>query len=429
MATFLAIAFAIGLAMALFKLRRRRTATQRLLQAIQHKQPFLREDVPGDSGPDWDDLCTATNGLITEISHLQQQRSDQLAQLEATLGSLQEAVLIIDANNYIMLANKAVQAIFPRATNTIGNRLELVLQSAVFLGHVETIRRGEAKPQHEIEFVDGPKSIWIEVTGTVIPPLSGQKGPWVLFVLHDITRQKKLEVVRKDFVANVSHELRTPLSVIKGYVETLVDSHHEIPLEDRERFLRTIQRHTERLNSLLEDLLVLSRLESINPGLRRESTSLDSLIRSVIEDYRARPAAAKHHLVVEIDPAIDSLLIDPLKITQVLENLIDNALKYSAKDSKIGVTARLHTTEVEVCVRDNGAGIPAEDLPHIFERFYRVDKGRSRDKGGTGLGLSIVKHIVQLHGGKVRVESTLGKGTAFFFTLPVREVFAAQKPK
>lgn len=429
MATFLAILFALISAGALWKLRRHRLATHRLWEAVQRKQPFLREDLPGDFGPAWDELCTATNGLIAEIGHLQQQRTGQLAQLEATLGSLQEAVLIVDSNNYIMLANKALQAMFPRATNTIGNRLELVLQSAVFLSHVETVRRGEARPQHEIEFVDGPKSIWIEVTGTVIPPLSGQKGPWVLFVLHDITRQKKLEAVRKDFVANVSHELRTPLSVIKGYVETLVDSHREIPLEDRERFLRTIQRHTERLNSLLEDLLVLSRLESINPGLRRESTSLGPLIEAVIDDYRARPAAAEHTLRVEVDPAIDKLLIDPLKITQVLENLVDNALKYSAKGSQIEVTAKRHTHDVEVCVRDNGAGIPAEDLPHIFERFYRVDKGRSRDKGGTGLGLSIVKHIVQLHGGKVRVESTLGQGTAFFFTLPVKEIFSAHKPK
>ncbi len=124
---------------------------------------------------------------------------------------------------------------------------------------------------------------------------------------------------------------------------------------------------------------------------------------------------------------MDKLLIDPLKVTQVLENLIDNALKYSAKGSRVVVTSKLHTTEVEVCVRDNGAGIPEADLPHVFERFYRVDKGRSREKGGTGLGLSIVKHIVQLHGGRVRVESTVGKGTAFFFTLPVKDVLSAPK--
>lgn len=429
MAYFLAVLLALAFGVAVWKLRRHRTSTRLLLEAVQQKQPFLREDLPGGFGPSWDELCTATNSLITEIGLLQQQRTGQLAQLEATLGSLQEAVLIVDANNYVMLANKALQAMFPRAVNPVGNRLELVLQSADFLTHVETVRRGEAKPQHEIEFAEGSKSIWIEVTGTVIPPLGDQKGPWVLFVLHDITRQKKLEAIRKDFVANVSHELRTPLSVIKGYVETLVDSHREIPLEDRERFLRTIQHHTERLNSLLEDLLVLSRLESINPGLRRESTSLGSLIHAVIEDYRARPAAADHRLIVEVDPAIETLLIDPLKITQVFENLVDNALKYSAKGSKIEVTAKRLPQEVEVCVRDNGAGIPAEDLPHIFERFYRVDKGRSRDKGGTGLGLSIVKHIVQLHGGKVRAESALGQGTAFFFTLPVKDTLGTPKAK
>ncbi len=429
MAYLLAALLAFAFGVAVWKLRRHRASTRLLLEAVQRKQPFLREDLPGGFGPSWDELCTATNGLIAEIGLLQQQRTGQLAQLEATLGSLQEAVLIVDANNYVMLANKALQAMFPRAVSPVGNRLELVLQSADFLTHVETVRRGEAKPQHEIEFADGSKSTWIEVTGTVIPPLGDRKGPWVLFVLHDITRQKKLEAIRKDFVANVSHELRTPLSVIKGYVETLVDSHREIPLEDRERFLRTIQRHTERLNSLLEDLLVLSRLESINPGLRRESTSLGSLIHAVIEDSRARPAAAEHRLTVEVDPAIETLLIDPLKITQVLENLVDNALKYSAKGSRIDVIAKRHLQEVEVCVRDNGAGIPSEDLPHIFERFYRVDKGRSRDKGGTGLGLSIVKHIVQLHGGKVRAESTLGQGTAFFFTLPVKETLGPARSK
>jgi two-component system phosphate regulon sensor histidine kinase PhoR len=227
--------------------------------------------------------------------------------------------------------------------------------------------------------------------------------------------------VRKDFVANVSHELRTPLSIIKGYAETLVDGHHDMPLTDRDKFLRTIQRHTERLNSLLEDLLTLSRLESINPGLRRESVAVSDLITSLIEDYRARPAASGYQLHFAIDPTIGELLVDPLKITQVCENLLDNALKYSPKGSCIDVSARRRDHEVEVSVRDNGPGIPAEDLPHIFERFYRVDKGRSRDKGGTGLGLSIVKHIVQLHGGRVWVESKVGQGTAFFFGLPARQ--------
>jgi len=417
---FIVITFflAVALGVAVIKLVNHRRAVRSLHQALLKKQPFLREDLPGAAGHAWDQLCTLSNDLIVEVGHLEQLRNGQLAQLEATLGSLQEAVLIVDSNNYILLANKALKSIFPRAINILGQRLELVLHSVAFLNYVESVRRGTAQPQHEIEFIDGPQATWVEVTGATIQTINGQKAPWTLFVLHNITQQKKLEAVRKDFVANVSHELRTPLSVIKGYVETLVDGSDEIPPNDRTRFLKTIQRHTERLNSLLEDLLVLSRLESINPGLHCESTDLNNLLESIMDDYRARPAGKEHVLDFLPDPAVGLLSIDPLKITQVVENLLDNALKYTPKRSRIELSAQLKGADVIVCLRDNGQGIPAVDLPHIFERFYRVDKGRSREKGGTGLGLSIVKHIVQLHGGRVWVESQEGRGTAFFFSLP-----------
>lgn len=411
---------ATALSVTLFKLFNHRRAVQSLYQALLKKQPFLREELPGVSGHTWDQLCTLSNDLIIEISHLQQLRNGQLAQLEATLGSLQEAVLIVDSNNYILLANKALKGIFPRAINILEQRLELVLHSVSFLNYVESVRRGTAQPQHEVEFIDGPISTWVEVTGTSIETINSQKAPWMLFVLHNITQQKKLEAVRKDFVANVSHELRTPLSVIKGYVETLVDGAEDIPASDRARFLKTIQRHTERLNSLLEDLLVLSRLESINPGLSREATNLNAFLENIMDDYRARPAGKEHVLNFTSDPTIGFLQIDPLKLTQVLENLLDNALKYTPKGSQIELSAGLRgRNEVIVCLRDNGQGIPEADLPHIFERFYRVDKGRSREKGGTGLGLSIAKHIVQLHAGRVWVESKQGQGTAFFFSLPL----------
>ena len=420
MCILISITLGVALLAALSALWRQQQATRRLHNAFLRKQPFLREKERIINGGYWDHLCQAANEMIAEVNRLQQLRSGQLTQLEATLGSLQEAVLIVDSANHILLANNALHGIFPRATNILGQRLELVLQSSAFLQYVDNVRKKMAQPQYEIEFAEGTRSIWVEVTGTAIPSLNGEKDPWALFVLHDITKQKKLEAVRKDFVANVSHELRTPLSVIKGYIETLVDGHQDMPLEDRERFMRTIQRHTERLNSLLEDLLTLSRLESINPGLRRESTDLAQLLNGIFADYRVRPVAADHKLTSSIDPAVGSLLIDPLKITQVLENLIDNALKYTPKGSQIDVSAKLRENKPEICVRDNGPGIPEADLPHIFERFYRVDKGRSREKGGTGLGLSIVKHIVQLHGGQVRVESKLGQGTAFYFTLPTR---------
>ncbi|MBL9206307.1 MAG: PAS domain S-box protein [Opitutaceae bacterium] len=403
------------------KLWNHRQALRRLHRAIFSRQPLLREDLPGASGREWDELCDQTNELIHEVNRLHQQRTGQLAQLEATLGSLQEAVLIVDSSNFILLANKALQEIFPRALNILGQRLELVLHSVEFLNYVDAVRKNQASPQHEIEFVEADRTTWVELTGATIPSLDAARGSWVLFVLHDITKQKKLELVRKEFVANVSHELRTPLSVIKGYVETLVDGHREIQIDDRERFLKTIQRHTDRLNSLLEDLLTLSRLESINPGLKHEAVLLVDLVKGIVDDYRSRPGAADHRLNFEAEPAIGSVLIDPLKVTQVLGNLLDNALKYTPKGSRLEVLLSLRSSDVEVCVRDDGPGIPAEDLPHIFERFYRVDKGRSREKGGTGLGLSIVKHIVQLHGGRVWVESVVGRGSAFYFTLPVRK--------
>lgn len=402
------------------KLRHHRRAAGHLLQAIERRQPFLRDDIPGASGPVWDALCGEVNRLITEIKRLDQQHTSQLTQLEATLGSLQEAVLIVDDGNRVLLANPALQAIFPRARAIIGQRLERILQSDVFLAYVESVRQGGAPAQHEVEFVDHARSVWVEVTGSTIAALDGQAGSWLLFVLHDITKQKQLERIRKDFVANVSHELRTPLSVIKGYIETLVDGGGDMPATDRERFLKIIQRHTDRLNSLLEDLLVLSRLESTDPGLRREPIDLGALLHEIVEDYQVRPAAAGHRLELTADPTIGSLSLDPLKITQVMENLLDNALKYTAKGSRIDIAAALQKEDgtIIVSVRDNGPGIPADDLPHLFERFYRVDKGRSREKGGTGLGLSIVKHIVQLHGGRVCVESKLGQGTHFFFILP-----------
>lgn len=414
------VALAVAGGIAYLKLQSHRRALRSLHQAMLRRQPFLRENTPGASGALWDQLCGTTNSLIAELNKLQKEQSSQLAHLEATLGSLQEAVLIVDSHSHILLANNALQEIFPRAIQAVNQRLEVVLHSVAFLNYLEAVRKDIATPQHAIEFVDGEETRWVEVTGTTIPALDGGPGRWALFVLHDITRQKMLELVRKEFVANVSHELRTPLSVIKGYIETLVDGHEEMGLPDRQRFLQTIQRHTERLNSLLEDLLTLSRLESINPGLRRESTDITRLTQSIVDDFRARPYVTNHQISCEMDPAIGQLLVDPLKLTQVFSNLLDNAIKYTVPGSRIAVLGRRMTDEVVLEVADSGQGIPAEDLPHIFERFYRVDKGRSREKGGTGLGLSIVKHIVQLHGGRVWVESAVGKGTSFHVHLPVR---------
>lgn len=409
----------LALVLAMRRLSHHHRALSLLHQAMLQKQPLLREDIPGASGPAWDALCAATNEMIGEVRRLEQQRSGELTQLEATLGSLQEAVLIADSDNYILLANQALHAMFPHAGGALNQRLELVLQSAEFLNYLSAVRHANAAPRHEIEFARPDGARWVEATGTTITSPPGPRGPWVLCVLHDITRQKQLERVRKEFVANVSHELRTPLSVIKGYLETLIEDHQTMPLPERARFLATAHRHAERLNALLEDLLALSRLESADPGLRRESVHLPRLLEGILADYHARRGSDGHVLDQQLDPAVPVLLLDPLKLTQVFENLIDNAIKHTPAGTRIHVELTQQDRAVVACVRDDGPGIPAEDLPHVFERFYRVDKGRSREKGGTGLGLSIVKHIAQLHGGRVWAESEAGQGSAFFLTLPM----------
>lgn len=416
--TFLILILSALLCWSLWRHWVHRHGLRALTENIRDRHGFLLEDLPGAHGKAWDELCTETNRLLDEHKELLDQGSGRLAQLEATLGSLQEAVLIIDSNNYVLLANQALHSIFPKAGNILGERVELILHSREFLGFLENVRAGSAQPRRQIEFIDAPGSVWVEATGALIPAAGGGESAWTLFVLHDISRQRQLEGMRKDFVANVSHELRTPLSIIKGYTETLADGHKEMPESDRDSFIRTIHRNSERLHSLLEDLLCLSRLESNNPGLNRELVQPAGFIRAFVEEFRGRNACRDHRIELRLEEVLPELLADPLKLTQVLENLLENAIKYTPKGAKIEVSAQRREGTVELCVRDDGPGIPAADLPHIFERFYRVDKGRSRETGGTGLGLSIVKHIAQLHGGRAWVESEPGRGSAFFVSLP-----------
>ena len=223
--------------------------------------------------------------------------------------------------------------------------------------------------------------------------------------------------MRKDFVANVSHELRTPISVIKGYVETLLDDPPPDP-ETARQFLQTIQKHSARLEALINDLLDLSALESQQAKLNFEAVSLRAVAGAIVGEM-AQAANQKSILIaLEIPSNFPAVRADARRLHQVFTNLVDNAVKYTQEGGRVIVSARDAGSEVEVCVADNGPGISTEHLPHLFERFYRADKARSRELGGTGLGLSIVKHIVGVHGGQVWAESEIGKGSKFYFTLP-----------
>jgi two-component system phosphate regulon sensor histidine kinase PhoR len=237
---------------------------------------------------------------------------------------------------------------------------------------------------------------------------------------RDHAELERVERIRKDFVINVSHELRTPLASIQGYTETLIDGALNDP-QHNQRFLGIIRHNAERLARITEDLLTLSRIEHKQRKFEFEPHSVNRLLQESLD--LVRPIAERNAIEVELDraPVDAEAWCDSEAVSQILGNLLDNAIKYTPAGGRITVGARLQDRFVEVFVRDTGIGIPHEDLPRLFERFYRVDKARSRELGGTGLGLSIVKHLVAAHAGSTRVESQVNHGSAFYFTLPVDE--------
>jgi two-component system phosphate regulon sensor histidine kinase PhoR len=238
-------------------------------------------------------------------------------------------------------------------------------------------------------------------------------------VLNDITRLRRLEKVRRDFVANVSHELKTPITSIRGAVETMGEGALESP-ESAERFLEMIARQADRLNVIIEDLLMLSRLEGEEEGreIELEKASIAPVLRAAMRSCESKAAYKSVTLEATCDEDI-AARIDAALLEIAVVNLMDNAIKYSESGSKVLVSCEMSGGEIDIRVRDEGSGIAAKHLPRLFERFYRVDKARSRKLGGTGLGLAIVKHIAQVHGGSVSVESTPGEGSTFTIHLPL----------
>jgi len=343
----------------------------------------------------------------------QQTTQDAQAQQKILFDSMLEGLLLLDRHRKIYLANRSFKELFHLKTDLRG---KTVVEALRLHELDELLQRVEAEKQvldYELKLPDLNER-WLQVNAAAIANSAGEREGTIL-VFHDLTRLKQLERQREEFVANVSHELRTPLSLIKGYVETLLDGARDNP-EVADRFLKIIERNTNRLDLLIQDLLTISALESGRMKLELQPVELRGLTGRIFTHLQAKADGKKVLLVNEL-PAITARA-DVNRLDQVLTNLVDNAIKYGRPEGRVTVGGRrLDDGRLEVFVQDDGPGIPPEALERVFERFYRVDKARSRDQGGTGLGLSIVKHIVQAHGGEVRVESEPGKGATFFFTL------------
>jgi two-component system phosphate regulon sensor histidine kinase PhoR len=357
--------------------------------------------------------------LRTELASLQERHGRQLAQFraqqEALFNSMVEGVLVLDQRGRILLVNQSLRQLFSLRADVRGQTMLEAFRLAELAELVRRVRRERMVQNFSLE-LPGLDERWIEVNAAAVLDRAGRAGGAIL-VFHDVTRLRQLERTRQEFVANVSHELRTPLSLIKGFVETLLDGAARDPAR-RQRFLQTIEKQTDRLTFLIEDLLTISRLESGQIVLNLQPVELRAEAGRVIDDLRAR-AQEKRVTVANEIPAALPARVDADRLTQVLFNLIENAIKYGRTGGTVTVGGRAAGAgRVELCVRDDGPGIPADARERVFERFYRVDRARARETGGTGLGLAIVKHIVQAHGGEVWLTSELGAGTTFFFTLP-----------
>jgi len=369
---------------------------------------------------DFDHLAGAISHASGHVERILTEAAESRRELEAMIDSMQDAVVAVDPAGRIQWTNQHMQRLMPGAS----------VSSAIRIGHalVQTIRDPEVLECVRIALEDRVIS---ERRSTSLLPgrifevsASPMPGGGAVAVLHDITRIEQVERTQRDFVANVSHELRTPLTSITGYVETLLD--HEASLSPQARdFLSTILKNATRMNRLTEDLLVMARVESSEQELHPAPVPADVLVRDAVQAMSGLVQDAE--AVLEIgETTTAEVYADTDAILQVLSNLIENGIKYGQARTEAHCRVVVSAQEVsdpvpavEFRVRDFGQGIPSEHLARIFERFYRVDKARSRESGGTGLGLAIARHVVQTQGGTIRAESELNAGSTFIFTVPL----------
>ena len=369
--------------------------------------------IPATGSDELGELARVMNDMTLRIEGQMERISSEKNRLDTILSGMGEGVMVTDQHGVVTLVNPAFCALFGSESQVLGSQLLEISRHPDLYAACREVLSGRKERHQEIVLAGGRTLLvhWV-------PLLEAEALRGVVAVFHDISALKKVERIRRDFVANISHELRTPVTVIKGYAETLLSSALDDDPQRRERFLGIIRSHADRLSSLIGDLLTLSELESGELSMEPEEIQLEGALRHALLLVEQR--GEEKGIVVESQVLAGAACVkaDRSRLDQVLINLLDNAVKYSGQGGKVTVSAQQEGELVRVSVRDGGIGIPEKDQSRIFERFYRVDEARSRDQGGTGLGLSIVKHIVQAHGGSVRVESRPGEGSVFSFTLP-----------
>ncbi len=361
----------------------------------------------------------ALEELFREQSDLKRRAAERASGANAVFEALSDGLLIVNERREIRFVNPSFRTLFPMTDPEIGGPILAVIRDPVVDRLIqETLRTGEAgRAELEVTTLDRQRPRQMQLSAAAIrDPAGGHSGAIVLF--HDVSELKQADRLRREFVANVSHELRTPLSILHGYIETLRDDPN-MARDDFERVLEVMNRHSNRLAVLLNDLLTLSQLESGTPYLQLGEVRLTELFAGIARDWGRRFAEKKVSVAIEIEPNLPVLRADETRLHEVLYNLLDNALKYTQPGGHIRLAGAREGEAIRIEVGDDGPGISDADLPRIFERFYRTDKARSRALGGTGLGLSIVKHIAQMHGGRVEAESRLGQGTTIRVILPI----------
>jgi two-component system phosphate regulon sensor histidine kinase PhoR len=358
-------------------------------------------------------VARALDDSIHELGARLAELARDRGRMAAILAGMIEGVIVVDPQGRLELANDAARQMLKLSDLAVGRHYVETIRHPAITDLVGAALRGEIPPSVQIAPPrDASRTIAVRAAPTSIG--SGAHG--AIVVLHDITDLRRADQIRRDFVANVSHELRTPLTAVRGYVEALAEQ--DVSAEERRQFLDVIARHTLRMERLVRDLLRLARLDAGQEPVDRVACDIRGLVQSVTSDLKPSLDERAQRVDVSIEAGAETVSADPAKLHDALRNLISNASTYGPERGLIRVDAWRGADSVNISVSDEGPGIPEEDLSRVFERFYRVDKSRARDPGGTGLGLSIVKHLVELHGGRVRTENRPDGGARFTIELP-----------